>query len=121
MIFGEQVMKQILSLMIFTLILCFSAFAQTSNLQCPQISITEPSQPSKPFEIMIFKVNIVNADKYKISYEWVIDSGEIIEGQGTNVISIKSEKETVTATVEIQGLPENCQNRVTGTSLISCP
>src|SRR5688500_539522 len=114
-------MKQILSLMIFTLAFCYSALAQTNNLQCPQISVTGPASANKPLETIVFTANVINGDKYKITYKWAIDSGEIIEGQGTRTISVKPGIEAVTATVEIEGIPEGCESEASGTSIIFCP
>src|SRR5688572_25765510 len=114
-------MKQIFSLMIVIFAFCFSAFAQTGNLQCPQLSVTGPASANKPLETIVFTANVINGDKYKITYKWAIDSGEIIEGQGTRIISVKPDIEAVTATVEIAGIPEGCQSEASGSSIIFCP
>lgn len=58
---------------------------------------------------------------FKPKYEWTISQGKIIEGQGKSRIVIDTtglENTTITATVEVKGLSENCLKIFSGDGLI---
>jgi hypothetical protein len=60
-----------------------------------------------------FYSNIDGIDLQNIIYNWTVSTGEIIEGQGTNSIRVKLPVRLdggLTATVKVQGLPQNCPN-----------
>jgi hypothetical protein len=65
----------------------------------------------------LFAANPPLDDFEKLNYKWTISSGTIIEGQGKpwiTVVTTKDATESVTATVEIDGLPAACPNRASG-------
>lgn len=104
-------MKKIIFVTIF--ILTFFAFAFGQNSNCPAISVTGPAAAVLPGETMMFATNIEEngSDLSKLKYQWSVDKGTIVEGQGKPIISVSTEElfdTAVTATVEIKGLSENC-------------
>src|SRR5687767_9488982 len=71
----------------------------TQELQriCPTISVSCPNDP-KPNEPIQFTGKVSGGDpKAERIYYWTVSHGEIIEGQGTLVITVKaSELQTLT-------------------------
>lgn len=63
---------------------------------------------------MLFSVSIAGkVDSSKFEYKWTVSNGKIFDGQGTTAISVLTDKDLsreITATVEINGLPEGCKN-----------
>src|SRR5687767_1880997 len=107
-------MKQILSLIIFTFLFCLSAVAQTENQSCPNIEIISPASVVQPGETMFFSASVSSEVKsHDVKYKWSVDKGTIFDGgQSTTSIKIATEglsATTITATLQIEGLPENCK------------
>jgi hypothetical protein len=107
------------------LFLTFAVSAQTNqNASCPKIDVSGVGLTplSVPMTIM---VSIEGYDLSKLSFRWTTSAGVISEGQGTTSIRISNYKmgENVTATVEVTGLPEGCNNTAseTGSVICSCP
>ena len=78
---------------------------------CPAISVTGPSSVVQPGETMTFTANVSGGSQTDVTYDWSVDKGTIIEGQGTPVITVSTEglsDTTVTATVLVGGLCEKC-------------
>jgi hypothetical protein len=94
---------------------CAALFAQTNeNSSCPKVTVDGPSGTVKPGETVTFTATVepTSPDK-KLIYNWTVDAGEIIEGQGTSTITIKPPSKldwSLTTIVEIKGLPEGCPN-----------
>lgn len=107
-------MRNLFLASILVLTFCICSFAQTNaTMPCPTVSLIGPDSPSKPNEPQIFSVSLSKeAKNYKIEYIWLVHNGEILEGQGTQTVTIlPNEKvigENLTATVEFKGLPEGC-------------
>ncbi len=108
---------------------CVSAFAQTSqSAPCPNISVLGPPEIIYPGEAATFTVTINNEISVNYFYKWTVTGGNIIEengelksglensveGKGKTVVKTFQPPEAVgkslTATVEVNGLPENCPN-----------
>ena len=99
---------------IFTL----CSFAQTVNAQCPVIDLPWPEDVTAGQPIT-FRVSITGVDPDGYTYDWSISAGALTGGQGTTEVTMDSEGlggESVTATVEIGGLPPEC-NRTASASL----
>ncbi len=115
-------MKRIIYSAIFILTFCFFAFGQTqNNPNCPEIKITGPSAVVQPGETMTFTVNVSDVDSDKIEYQWSVDKGTIMEGQGTPVITVNTEglnETAITATVEIKGLPNGCVTKESESGIV---
>jgi hypothetical protein len=80
---------------------------------CPTLSIICPTDIPLPGASVNFAANISGNDpNRKLKYKWQVSAGKIIDGQGTPVISVDTsgtEGQTITATVEVDGLPPECE------------
>ena len=109
-------------LIILTLALLILASAITPAQEaanCPPISVTGPSAIPQPGEEIQFIVDTGEAGKkYNLKYRWSTSIGEILSGQGTSSIKIKwPAGVSLTATVEIAGLPDGCRTTASETGI----
>lgn len=78
---------------------------------CPMLAVSGNDE-IKAGETVTFKAKIEGGTATRINYKWTISQGEIIAGQGTAEITVKTTKEMtgiIKATVEIDGdLCEMC-------------
>jgi hypothetical protein len=107
-------MKKLILATFTILIFCLSTFAQTEeNSSCPTLSVTGPSGSIPVGNSIIFIASLNKQTEIpNLKYKWTVERAEIIKGQGTNTITVKTElgfEENLTATVEILGLPEICR------------
>ena len=108
-------MKKLAGISIAVLI---GVFARAQN--CPAISVESSSYEVPMGDTLVFVVNTKNAPA-NITYNWVISAGTIISGQGMAMIRVNTqglEGMFVTATVELGGLPRNCNSNASSTSEI---
>ncbi len=107
-------MKNLLKTSILVFAFCICAFAQINNTApCPAISVTGPAGIVELTETVAFSASIGEmVGTPKVKYHWAISSGKIVAGQGTAKIYVLygDPGETITATVEISGLPSSCAN-----------
>ena len=86
--------------------------AATAFAQCPSLTITGPEGITNPGDQMTFRLDVSKPD---VKYFWTVSVGTIIEGQGTPMIVVVTDKATsasnVTATVDVQGLRPDCARR----------
>lgn len=89
---------------------------------CPKITIIGPHQISEAGDTVTF-VAEVSGNESNIKYEWAVDQGTIVEGQGTPAIFVTSRKRdsNIKATVRIDGLPLGCDNSATDMAVIAQP
>jgi len=87
--------------------------------ECPEISVVGKSSIEDSTEAAMFTANASGGGVDEIEYNWKVSAGEIIEGQGTPVIRVaaKGAKE-ITATVEIDGVCEECPREASLTTKI---
>ncbi len=115
-------MRKLFIVSILTMTFCAEMFAQTKTLPCPVISVTGPAGVTNAGETITFTANISEINTTPIAYSWTISDGTIIEGFGTSVIKVATNSDTagkiVTATVEINGLPIDCNKTALGTAQI---
>ena len=97
------------TLLLTCVLLTLTAF---SSAQCPTISVQGPAGITHPGEEMRFRAE-VNVVGPKLSYSWSVNAGTIVKGQGTPEITIATTREleggSITATVEVDGLPNGCE------------
>lgn len=109
-------MKKLIFVLALILLFGFPIFAQTEKKaekpNCQIIYVTPPPSAPLPGEIIKFVATIdwKNMEETKIDYIWTVDKGEIVDGQGTSIISVRLKGNTDNASVEIKGLPEGCEN-----------
>lgn len=115
-------MKKLLLTIFFTSTFLSSIFAQSN---CPTISVTSPSGIIPIGDSMTFTANLSGGSYDKISYEWIISSGTLTSGQNTSTITVATDADlagqTITATVKIIGLPQECKNEASASGEIVSP
>ena len=86
------------------------AFSQVQGEPlCPTISVDCPDRNDS--SIVTFTVNVRSSAKTTL--KWTVSTGKIISGQGTATITVDTsgfEGQSLTATVEVSGLPIPCPN-----------
>jgi len=98
--------------------------ASTNNVgtSCPQLSVICARKECyrSPF---YFKAQMSDGERnQKVSYQWTVTSGRIVEGQGTSSIkAIANNSHSITATVEVQGLPAECGQAIASMSVFTEP
>lgn len=107
-------MNRLLLLTILVLIFCLQPFGQDKS-ECPKVEITGPTEPFPSGNSIAFVVTLTSDIKYsKIEYKWTVSKGEIQNGQGTVAVVVATfgerNNQIITATLEIKGLPEGCNN-----------
>lgn len=90
--------------------------------ECPDsINITAPPTVN-PGERMTFTANVVGGTQQTLTYNWSVDQGTIVEGQGTPSITVDTtglSNTTVRATVDIGGLCETCPRTASETGVVA--
>lgn len=80
-----------------------------ASCECPTISVTSSKKTVYKGETVEFTVDVNGGSQTDINYNWTVENGTIIEGQGTSKIKVQiSSGETATAIVDIGGLCESC-------------
>lgn len=104
-------MKRLFFICIFLLIAVAPCVAQTEKPACPKIRVIGPRGISNPGDTITFVAD-VSGNESSLKYEWTVDQGTIIEGQGTPAIFVTSRKgdTNIKATVRIDGIPSGCEN-----------
>ncbi len=86
--------------------------AQPKKISCPLLELSAPTSAVTEGELAQLKATLAGKTaNAKVSFFWTISAGEIVSGQGTNAIQIKTDYlggEYVTATVEVKGLHATC-------------
>ena len=79
---------------------------QVQTAECPSISVVCPDTIGNDGSVF-FVANVTGAPNVK--YTWSVSAGTFTEGQGTGMIRVRMDGErTVTATVQVTGLPAAC-------------
>ncbi len=79
--------------------------------ECPTVSVTEPPVTVQPCEKMTFTANVSGGSQDNVTYNWSVNQGTIVEGDGTPTITVDTcglKDTTVTATVAFGGLCDAC-------------
>ena len=96
---------------------------EPERVKCPTISVTGPAGITQPGDPMTFSANIAGSVPRGVSYFWTVSEGEILEGQGTLNLKVKTPNRSsfnITATLEIGSLPDGCPNTVSETAPVTC-
>ncbi len=108
-----RTMTKVFTAIISLLIFCFYSLAQTEESSpCPQLLIHGPMGIVSAGDSITFLANIdKDPNNSKLKFEWTVKEAEIIEGQGTNMITVQPKngfEMNITATVIVSGLSKNC-------------
>ncbi len=106
-------MKKLLFILLLPALFCIHVCAQSNSSPCPVIYVTGPSKVPQANEVITFTAKIDGkVEGAAPGYRWSISSGELLEGQGTREIKVRTNalNSGVSAIVEISGLAEGCQN-----------
>ncbi len=103
-----------LAMICFSLLsLSMGAPPRSLSTECPTVTVDCPTQLITPGEIATVTANVAGAaPNLKLDYAWSISTGSIIAGQGTQTITVDTtgtDRQTLTATVEVGGLDFSCQ------------
>lgn len=99
-------------------------FAVAAASQCPSVSVTGPSDDVPAGDSMTFNANVVSGETkspFALTYNWSVSNGMISGGQGTSVIKVDTANlagQSVTATLEIGGLPIECERSASATAYV---
>ncbi len=88
----------------------------------PPVSVTGSPGVVKSGETIIFTANVSGGNQTDFTYNWTIDKGNIIEGQGTPTITVDTdglENTTVTATVYVGSLTGTSDENAAATVTIA--
>lgn len=101
-----------------------ASFAAVAASQCPSVSVAGPDDSISAGETMTFAANIVSGETkspFAVTYNWSVSNGAISGGQGTSVIKVDTAGlggQSVTATLEIGGLPIECPRSASETGSV---
>ena len=99
-----------------------SASKNNVGTSCPQLTVICARKECyrSPF---YFKAQMSDGERnQKVSYQWTVTSGQIVKGQGTSSIkAIADNSHSITATVEVQGLPAECGQAIASMSVFTEP
>ena len=117
-------MKNLLFILITILVSCVVASAQTDKVSpCPVIEVSGPAGLVMSGETMTFIVTTDENYRDSLKYEWTVSAGTIIEGQDSPVVKVATTPElagvTVTATVKVKNLPEECADTFLEYAIVS--
>jgi hypothetical protein len=89
---------------------------------CPKMEMDYPD-PFDEKAPLKFEVRVKGADPdKKLKYSWFVSKGSVKSGQGTASIIVEAkgaDRQGLTATVVICGLPYECENEVSSTTSIA--
>ncbi|MBX3243095.1 MAG: hypothetical protein KF685_01350 [Acidobacteria bacterium] len=118
-------MQRLLFLTITVILFSGQLFGQAIPDGCPEISVTGPAGVIAPGDPISFTASIKGTVSKDIKYTWTVSSGNIIEGQGTQRILVELREDstglTITATVEVEGLPAFCPNAASDSAMYCVP
>jgi len=109
-------MRKLIILCALAMAFVLAVIAQTETpASCPSISVTGPAGITQPGDSMEFKAITPLNNTDRLTFQWTISAGTIERGQGTQEIRVRAPRDlnnsiaiTVTASVEISGLPKDC-------------
>lgn len=76
---------------------------------CPSVTVYGPPGIVLPGEIARYSVRVDPIDNaWPLTYKWSVSAGVIKSGQETSEIEVILPRSSLTVTVEVGGLPQNC-------------
>ncbi len=119
-------MNRSIALLLFSMALTIATsrkatHSATAREDCPKLTITCPDEIPKLGKTYIVKLRVDGADPAKkLSYKWSVSSGKIVDGQGTPTLKVRftDAGQSLTATVDVGGLPEACETSASCTFVV---
>src|SRR5439155_6798822 len=97
-------------------------FASSDMVQCYPLSVQGPIyQLSRTLPIEFSVAFGLGSPNKSVNYKWKVSSGKIVSGQGTNSIHVDvsdARQKDITATVEVEGLPLDCNEKESATTTV---
>lgn len=122
-------MKRVIYVSLFILMIYCFAFAQTTesnqeskNSDCPTIQVIGPPTSVQAGEHQVFTLTIEGKyDRDKLEIEWTVHNGEIVSGQGTNIVDVKSieQDSTMVVTANVK-TGEDCVLSASESAVLGC-
>ncbi|HKC65572.1 MAG TPA: hypothetical protein VKB86_18160 [Pyrinomonadaceae bacterium] len=90
---------------------------------CPTVSISCPTDTVQAGTPATVSVNLTGGGNFNATYTWTVSAGTITSGQGTPSITIDTTNQSgnITATVDIGGLPPECDHSRSCTFTVAPP
>lgn len=92
--------------------LAFFSFSSVQAQNCPGIVVHAAAYEIQDGDTLVFAA-IIKGTAPNVTYNWAISAGSIISGQGTSAIKVNTKGQEgmfITATVELGGIPKECQS-----------
>lgn len=89
---------------------------------CPTIIVPDAPVAVSTGETLTFTANVSGGSVENPTYEWSVDRGSIMSGQGTPTITVGTsglDNATVTASVKVGGLCDTCDSSASGSGLVT--
>jgi len=92
---------------------------------CPTIAVDCPEETEAGNKVSFTVHVVVGSPPPELAFNWTVNEGTILEGQGTASISVDSNRlggKTMTATVEVSGIDPSCPRTAScGTKILKRP
>jgi hypothetical protein len=122
-----EAMGKVLFIFLLIFVFCASVFTQKGErILCPYVDVADAPQGARVGELVTFRADVdTDGKEYDLKYYWHVNeeaeprrSLVIVSGQGTPVIAVAQVKGSVTAIVEIGGLPQDCLRTSSETAFV---
>ena len=103
-------MKKSTAVILVFAVFVFCALAKTAAAQCPRFE-TSGTYTVTEGDVTTFSVLLIGGTQSAPKFNWVVSAGKITAGQGSSVIRVDTAGtggQTITATVEVNGLSASC-------------
>ncbi|MEQ1765517.1 MAG: hypothetical protein ABL984_20480 [Pyrinomonadaceae bacterium] len=102
------------------LLLCLSTLfpvAAVAQDSCPLLTIDGPAGIVNVGDIATYRASLdLKSSRVTPTFRWTVSVGEIVSGQGTNMIGVRQPNACITATVDVDGFGDSCPLAVSETS-----
>lgn len=108
--------KILLAALMALVILPVISFSQVSPTagECPTFYVTGPACITAPGELHWFEATVKGRETESLEFDWRVSIGKIVKREGKAKIGVlitdNKAGHSLTATVEVKGLPEGCSN-----------
>lgn len=114
-------MKIFAGVMLLLILSTFSVGQGEVNSQCPAIVVSGPDDIVPAGNAIRFAARVGEGAVSGLSYTWTVSSGTIVNNGGPAIDVVNWNKgETVTATLDIEGLPLGCETAASVTAQPDC-